>query len=108
MRRVLLVEHRLEAVHAARAVLERLGVEVAIALDGTTAVELLHQHRVDCVLAATELLAAPGPDLVGRLREAAPGLPVLTIGPEGMLSRPLTAPALAQALAAARGETAGA
>ncbi|MEO5987583.1 MAG: ATP-binding protein [Candidatus Eisenbacteria bacterium] len=81
---VLVVEDESALRGFARSVLERLGYHVVLARDGIEALDLVQRGmRVDVVLLDLTMPRLSGPDTLRRLREIAPGLPVvLTSGYE--------------------------
>ncbi len=81
---VLVVEDEAVLRGLARAVLERLGYKVLLASDGIEALELVERGaHVDMILLDQTMPRMSGPETLLRLREIAPGIPVvLTSGYE--------------------------
>lgn len=80
IQRVLVIERDLELISAARNALEQRGYEVEIAMTGGTGVEIVTNRRVDVVLMGLDGLEIPGPDLLQRVKESKPGIPILVTG----------------------------
>lgn len=77
MLRVLIIDRDIEFINAARTILEDYGYEVEIALQGGTGVEIVTNRRIDAVFLGMENLECPGPELLQRVKEAKPGIPIL-------------------------------
>ena len=77
MHRVLIVERELEFINAARGILESMGCEIEIALQGGTGVDIVNNRRIDAVIMGLDDLEIPGPELLQRIKEARPGIAIL-------------------------------
>ena len=77
MQRVLVIDRDVDFINATRTVLEEMGFELEIALQGGTGVEIVTNRRIDLVLLGLDNLETPGPDLLQRVKEAKPGIPIL-------------------------------
>lgn len=80
MRRVLVIERSLETIAAARSALESRGFEVEIAMHGGTGIEIVTSRRIDAVLLGLDGLEVSGEDLLQRVKESKPGIPILVTG----------------------------
>jgi two-component system nitrogen regulation response regulator GlnG len=77
--RVLLVEDDTEVAAVLRDALNTLGYPVQVAVNGAKALRLLPLYRPDVVLLDLALPGMPGDVVLGRLRLADPGLPVIVV-----------------------------
>jgi len=77
MLRVLIIDRDIDFINTARTILEDYGCEVEIALQGGTGVEIVTNRRIDAVFLGMEGLESPGPELLQRVKEAKPGIPIL-------------------------------
>ena len=77
MLRVLIIDRDLDFINTARTILEDYGCEIEIALQGGTGVEIVTNRRIDAVFLGMEDLECPGPELMQRVKEAKPGIPIL-------------------------------
>ncbi len=88
---VLVVDDEASLRGLARSILERLGYQVVLACDGLEALQQVQRGaRIDIVLLDQTMPRLSGPETLRRLREIAPGLPVvltsgydLGTGPDG-------------------------
>lgn len=113
--RVLLVEDDDGVRDFAREVLTRAGVRVAIASDGAEGVAIARAHGYEFDLIVTDIVMPEvnGPQMVARIREGRPDIPVLFVtgwadnavtredmqpGKEGLIEKPFTAQALRDAI----------
>jgi len=80
MQRVLIIERDVDFINSARTVLEDLGFEVEIALQGGTGVDIIANRRIDVVILGMDNLECPGMDLLQRVKESKPGIPILVTG----------------------------
>jgi two-component system cell cycle sensor histidine kinase/response regulator CckA len=113
--RVLLVEDNEGVRNFAREVLTRAGVKVAVASDGAEgiAVARAQGYEVDMIVTDIVMPELSGPQMVARIREARPELPVLFVtgwaddavtredmqmGREALIEKPFTAQALRDAI----------
>jgi CheY-like chemotaxis protein len=114
--RVLLAEDNPVNQKLASLMLLKLGHEVTIAADGAQAVALVGAHRFDLVLMDMQMPGLDGIEATRRIRAAGHALPIvamtanamatdrdrcLAAGMTGFLAKPVRAPAMAEALAAA-------
>jgi len=80
MQRVLIIERDVDFINSARTILEDLGFEVEIALQGGTGVDIVANRRIDLVILGMDSLECPGLDLLQRVKESKPGIPILVTG----------------------------
>lgn len=79
MQRILVIDRDVESIGAVRSVLEAMHFEVEIALQGGTGVEIVTNRRVDLVVLGLDGLEMPGVELMQRVKEARPGIPVIVV-----------------------------
>lgn len=117
MRRYLVVDDNREFAENLAEILTDAGDEVAVAVDGPTAVELARARRFDAVLTDMRMPLMGGAEVVHEIRRVDPGVPALVITAhvqddaieaarrEGLLAvlpKPTDIPALLRLLALAR------
>lgn len=81
--RIVLVEDDLSAAAALQSVLEEENWEVVVAADGETGLELATRQPCDLVITDFKLPGISGLELLGRLHEAVPRLPVIVMTAHG-------------------------
>jgi len=76
---VLLIDDEQMVLEVGKAILQRLGHEVVTAESGEEALEKFdhHQEAIGCVVLDLTMPGMDGKETFGRLRELAPGLPII-------------------------------
>lgn len=79
IRKVLLAEENAKLLSVAKAMLERMGMEVLAAGDGQEATELFkrHSHEIDCLVLDLGMPRISGRDALARMREIRPDIPAV-------------------------------
>lgn len=116
MATILVVEDEPDLRHIYRAALERSGHTVFEAVDGAMAERMANRIRPDAVLADVVMPRVGGRELLWRLSETHPGIPVILISglvpadqfqddlrPAAYLQKPLSPGEIAEAVAAVLG-----
>lgn len=76
-RRVLVVEDQAPVLQTVASQLQRLGQQVLTALDGSTALDILRQEKVDLLVTDLSMPTMNGLELARRVRELYPSLPII-------------------------------
>ncbi len=77
--RILLVDDNAHGLSARKSVLEELGHVIETAPGGAEALECLSRHKFDLVVTDYKMQSMDGLELIGRLREQSPDLPIILI-----------------------------
>ena len=75
----MLVDDNANGLAARRTVLEELGHHVVTATSGAEALEAFKAHKIDVVVTDYKMPRMDGLELIGRLREQAPALPIVLL-----------------------------
>jgi len=77
--RILLVDDNVHGLSARKSVLEELGHEIGTASGGEEALECVKQRKFDLVVTDYKMQSMDGLELIVRLREQSPDLPIILI-----------------------------
>ena len=77
--RILIVDDNAHGLSARKSVLEELGHTIETAAGGAEALECLARHKFDLVITDYKMHSMDGLELIGRLREQSPDLPIILI-----------------------------
>jgi two-component system, NtrC family, response regulator AtoC len=91
MTRVLVVDDERKMRRVLQILLEQMGFESVAAETGEEALELFERERVDLVLTDLKLPGISGVDLLGRIREREPDIPVVVLTAHGTVQTAVAA-----------------
>src|SRR5579862_8071203 len=77
--RILLVDDNANGLAARKSVLEELGYRIVTCTSGADALEQFAHHKFDLVVTDYKMPRMDGLELIGRLRDLAPDIPIILV-----------------------------